>query len=113
MTAPALAAVLQRARASCGTCEGSGGGSWTLSPAAAGAAVWPAGREVLELSPAQVSEQRRDRVGVGSRLMPSIWRRSPSCCWLVMGLLSRSTGAVIELTGLALHRGRRCRPGLR
>ncbi len=41
------------------TGEGGGGGGRALSPAIAGIGVWPAGWEVLELSPARVAEQRR------------------------------------------------------
>ena len=83
MTAPALAAVVERV--------------WAVLPGAAvrvgveaaghyhrpllGSGVWPAGWELLELSPARVSEQRRVQGGGVSRLMPSIWRRSPNWCW--------------------------------
>jgi transposase len=110
MTAPALAAVLQRVCA-------------VLPPAPVkvgveaaghyhrpllGSAVWPAGWEVVELSPARVSEQRRVQ---GRRRVKTDAIDLEAITELVLAghgvPVTARSGAVVELTGWAMQRGRR------
>lgn len=110
MTAPALAAVLERV--------------WAVLPAAPvkvgveaaghyhrpllGSGVWPAGWELLELSPARVSEQRRVQ---GRRRVKTDAIDLEAITELVLaghGIpITARAAAVTELTGWAMHRGRR------
>jgi transposase len=110
MTAPALAAVLQRV--------------WAVLPAGPvkvgveaaghyhrpllGSGVWPAGWEVLELSPARVAEQRRvqgrRRVKTDAIDLEAI--TEPVLAGHGVSVTARAA-AVTELTGWAMHRGRR------
>jgi transposase len=110
MTAPALAAVLERV--------------WAVLPAGPvkvgveaaghyhrpllGSGVWPAGWEVLELSPARVSEQRRVQ---GRRRVKTDAIDLEAITELVLAghgvPVTARAGAVTELTGWAMHRGRR------
>ena len=110
MTAPALAAVLERVCA--------------VLPAAAvkvgveaaghyhrpllGPGVWPAGWEVLELSPARVAEQRRVQ---GRRRVKTDAIDLEAITELVLAghgvPVTARSAAVTELTGWAMQRGRR------
>jgi transposase len=110
MTAPALAAVLQRV--------------WAVLPAAPvkvgveaaghyhrpllGSGVWPAGWEVLELSPARVSEQRRVQ---GRRRVKTDVIDLEAITELVLAghgvPVTARTAAVTELIGWVMHRSRR------
>ena len=112
MTAPALAAVLERV--------------WAVLPAGPvkvgveaaghyhrpllGSGVWPAGWEVLELSPVRVSEQRRVQ---GRRRVKTDAIDLEAITELVLagqGIpMTAWAAAVTELTGWAMHRGRRIR----
>ena len=110
MTAPALAAVLERVGA-------------VLSDAAVkvgveaaghyhrpllGSGVWPAGWELLELSPARVSEQRRVQ---GRRRVKTDAIDLEAITELVLAghgvPVTARAAAVIELSGWAMHRSRR------
>jgi transposase len=110
MTAPAVAAVLERVCA--------------VLPAAAvkvgveaaghyhrpllGSGVWPAGWEVLELSPARVAEQRRV---LGRRRLKTDAIDLEAITELVLAghgvPVTARSAAVTELTGWAMHRSRR------
>jgi transposase len=110
MTAPALAAVLQRV--------------WAVLPAAPvkvgveaaghyhrpllGSGVWPAGWEVLELSPDRVSEQRRVQ---GRRRVKTDVIDLEAITELVLAghgvPVTARTAAVTELIGWVMHRSRR------
>jgi transposase len=110
MTAPALAAVLQR------VCAVLPAAPVKVGVEAAGhyhrpllrSGLWPVGWEVLELSPARVSEQRRVQ---GRRRVKTDAIDLEAITELVLAghgvAVTARTGAVIELTGWALHRGRR------
>ena len=110
MTAPALAAVLQRVCAVLPT------GPVKVGVEAAGhchrpllgSGVWPAGWEVLELSPAGVAEQRRVQ---GRRRVKTDAIDLEAITELVLAghgvLVTARAAAVIELTGWAMQRGRR------
>ena len=110
MTAPALAAVLQRVCAVLPT------GPVKVGVEAAGhchrpllgSGVWPAGWEVLELSPAGVAEQRRVQ---GRRRVKTDVIDLEAITELVLAghgvLVTARAAAVIELTGWAMQRGRR------
>jgi len=110
MTAPALTAVLERVCA-------------VLPPAAVrvgieaaghyhrpllAAGVWPAGWQVLELSPARVAEQRRVQ---GRRRVKTDAIDLEAITELVLAghgvPVTARAAAVIELTGWAMHRSRR------
>jgi transposase len=110
MTAPALAAVLQRVGA-------------VLPPAPVkvgveaaghyhrpllGSVVWPAGWEVVEVSPARVAEQRRVQ---GRRRVKTDAIDLEAITELVLAghgvPVTARSGAVVELTGWAMQRGRR------
>lgn len=91
-----------------GTCQGWVGSGRALSPAALGWKIWPAGWEVLELSPARVSEQRRVQ---GRRRVKTDAIDLEAITELVLAghgvpVTARAV-AVTELTGWAMHRGRR------
>jgi len=110
MTAPALAAVLERV--------------WAVLPAGPvkvgveaaghyhrpllGSGVWPADWEVLELSPARVSEQRRVQ---GRRRVKTDAIDLEAITELVLagqGIpMTARAAAVTELRGWVMHRGRR------
>ena len=110
MTAPALAAVVERV--------------WAVLPDAAvkvgveaaghyhrpllGSGVWPAGWELLELSPARVSEQRRVQ---GRRRVKTDAIDLEAITELVLAghgvPVTARAAAVIELSGWAMHRSRR------
>jgi transposase len=110
MTAPALAALLERV--------------WAVLPAGPvkvgveaaghyhrpllGSGVWPAGWEVLELSPARVAEQRRVQ---GRRRVKTDAIDLEAITELVLaghGIpLTACAAPVTELTGWAMQRGRR------
>ena len=110
MTAPALAAVLQRVCAVLPT------GPVKVGVEAAGpyhrpllgSGVWPAGWEVLELSPARVAEQRRVQ---GRRRVKTDVIDLEAITELVLAghgvPVTPRAGAVTELTGWAMQRGRR------
>jgi transposase len=110
MTAPALAAVLQR------VCAVLPVGPVKVGVEAAGhyhrpllgSGVWPAGWEVVELSPARVGEQRRVQ---GRRRVKTDAIDLEAITELVLaghgvGVTARES-VVTELTGWAMHRGRR------
>ena len=88
--------------------EGGGRGGRALSPAAAGVWVWPAGWEVLELSPARVTEQRRVQ---GRRRVKTDAIDLEAITELVLAghgvPVTARSAAVTELTGWAMHRSRR------
>jgi transposase len=110
MTAPAVAAVLQR------VCAVLPGTPVKVGVEAAGhyhrpllgSTVWPAGWEVLELSPARVSEQRRVQ---GRRRVKTDAIDLEAITELVLAghgvLVTARSAAVTELTGWAMQRGRR------
>ena len=110
MTAPALAAVLQR------VCAVLPVGPVKVGVEAAGhyhrpllgSRVWPVAWEVLELNPARVSEQRRVQ---GRRRVKTDAIDLEAITELVLtghGIPVRPrAAAVTDLTGWALHRGRR------
>ena len=110
MTAPALAAVLQRVSAVVPA------GSVKVGVEAAGhyhrpllgSGVWPAGWEVLELSPARVAEQRRVQ---GRRRLKTDAIDLEAISELVLaghGIpVTACAAPVTELTGWAMHRSRR------
>ena len=110
MTAPALAAVLER------VCAVLPAGPVKVGVEAAGhyhrpllaSGVWPAGWEVLELSPARVSEQRRVQ---GRRRVKTDAIDLEAITELVLAghgvPVTARAAAVIELTGWAMQRGRR------
>jgi transposase len=108
MTAPALAAVLQR------MCAVLPAAPVKVGVEAAGhyhrplLGVWPAGWEVLELSPARVAEQRRVQ---GRRRVKTDAIDLEAITELVLAghgvLVTARSAAVTELTGWVMHRGRR------
>jgi transposase len=110
MTAPAVAAVLER------VCAVLPGTAVRVGVEAAGhyhrpllgAGVWPAGWEVLELSPARVSVQRRVQ---GRRRVKTDAIDLEAITELVLAghgvPITARVAAVTELTGWAMHRGRR------
>jgi transposase len=110
MTAPAVSAVLDRA---CGVLPAAAvkvgveaAGHYHRPLLAAG--VWPAGWEVLELSPARVSEQRRV---LGRRRVKTDAIDLEAITELLLAghgvPVTARTAAVIDLTGWAMHRNRR------
>jgi len=110
MTAPALAAVLQR------VCAVLPAGPIKVGVEAAGhyhrpllgSGVWPRGWEVLELSPARVAEQRRVQ---GRRRVKTDVIDLEAITELVLAghgvAVKPRAAAVTELTGWAMQRGRR------
>jgi transposase len=110
MTAPALAGVLER------VCAVLPAGAVKVGVEAAGhyhrpllgLGVWPTGWEVVELSPARVSEQRRVQ---GRRRVKTDAIDLKAITELVLAghgvPVTASAGTVTELTGWAMHRGRR------
>ena len=110
MTAPALAAVLQR------VCAVLPAAPVKVGVEAAGhyhrpllaPVVWPAGWEVLELSPARVAEQRRVQ---GRRRVKTDAIDLEAITELVLAghgvPVTARSAAVTELTGWAMHRCRR------
>ena len=110
MTAPALAAVLERVSAVLP------GAAVKVGVEAAGhyhrpllgSALWPAGWELLELSPARVSEQRRVQ---GRRRVKTDAIDLEAITELVLAghgvPVTARAAAVIELSGWAMHRSRR------
>jgi len=110
MTAPALAAVLGR------VCAVLPAGAVKVGIEAAGhyhrpllvAAVWPAGWQVLELSPARVAEQRRVQ---GRRRVKTDAIDLEAITELVLAghgvPVTARAAALTELTGWAAHRSRR------
>jgi transposase len=109
MTAPALAAVLQR------VCAVLPAGPVMVGVEAAGhyhrpllgSGVWPAGWEVLELSPARVAEQRRVQ---GRRVKTDVIDLEAITELVLAGHgipVTARAAAVTELTGWAMQRGRR------
>jgi transposase len=110
MTAAAVSAVLDRV---CGVLPAAAvkvgveaAGHYHRPLLAAG--VWPAGWEVLELSPARVSEQRRV---LGRRRVKTDAIDLEAITELVLAghgvPVTARTAAVIDLTGWAMHRNRR------
>jgi transposase len=110
MTAPAVAAVLER------VCAVLPAAAVKVGIEAAGhyhrpllaAEVWPAGWEVLELSPARVAEQRRV---LGRRRVKTDAIDLEAITELVLAghgvPVTDRSAAVTELTGWAMHRSRR------
>ena len=110
MTAPALAAVLERVSAVLP------GAAVRVGVEAAGhyhrpllgSALWPAGWELLELSPARVSEQRRVQ---GRRRVKTDAIDLEAITELVLAghgvPVTARSAAVTELSGWAMHRSRR------
>jgi transposase len=110
MTAPAVAAVLER------VCAVLPAAAVKVGIEAAGhyhrpllaAGVWPAGWEVLELSPARVAEQRRV---LGRRRVKTDAIDLEAITELVLAghgvPVTARSAAVTELTGWAMHRSRR------
>ena len=110
MTSPGLAAVLQR------MCAVLPAGPVKVGVEAAGhyhrpllgSAVWPAGWQVLELSPARVAEQRRVQ---GRRRVKTDAIDLEAITELVLAghgvAVTARSAAVTELTGWAMHRARR------
>jgi len=110
MTAPALAAVLQRVCAVLPAAPVKVGveAAGHYHRPLLGAAVWPVGWEVLELSPARVAEQRRVQ---GRRRVKTDAIDLEAITELVLAghgvVVTARAAAVTELTGWAMHRGRR------
>ena len=110
MTAPAVSAVLDR------VCEVLPAAAVKVGVEAAGhyhrpllvAGVWPAGWEVLELSPARVAEQRRV---LGRRRVKTDAIDLEAITELLLAghgvSVTARTAAVIDLTGWAMQRNRR------
>src|SRR4029453_4089900 len=110
MTAPGVAVVLER------VCAVLPAGAVTVGIEGAGhyprpllaAAVWPEGWEVVELSPARVAEQRRVQ---GRRRVKTDAIDLEAITELVLAghgvPVTAWAAAVTELTGWAMHRGRR------
>jgi transposase len=110
MTAPAVAAVLER------VCAVVSAAPVRVGVEAAGhyhrpllgSTVWPAGWEVLEVSPARVSEQRRVQ---GRRRVRTDAIDLDAITELVLAghgvPVAARSAAVTELTGWAMHRSRR------
>jgi transposase len=110
MTAPALAAVLARVCAvlPAGPVKDGVEAAGHYHRPLLGSGVWPAGWEVVELSPARVSEQRRVQ---GRRRVKTDAIDLEAITELVLaghGIPMRPrAAAVTELRGWAMHRGRR------
>jgi transposase len=110
MTAPALAAVLQRVRAvlPAGPVKVGVEAAGHYHRPLLGSGVWPVGWEVLELSPARVAEQRRVQ---GRRRVKTDAIDLEAIAELVLAghgvPVTARTAAVTELIGWAMHRGRR------
>jgi transposase len=110
MTAPAVAAVVQR------VCAVLPGAAVKVGVEAAGhyhrplleSALWPAGWELLELSPARVSEQRRVQ---GRRRIKTDAIDLDAITELVLAghgvPVTARSATIIELSGWAMHRSRR------
>lgn len=110
MTAPALAAVLQRVSAvlPVGPVKVGVEAAGHYHRPLLGSGVWPAGWEVLELGPARVSEQRRVQ---GRRRVKTDAIDLEAISELVLaghGIpMTACAAPVTELTGWAMHRSRR------
>ena len=110
MTAPALAAVLQRVCAVLPAAPVKVGveAAGHYHRPLLGSGVWPAGWEVLELSPARVAEQRRVQ---GRRRVKTDAIDLEAITELVLAghgvPVTARAAAVTELTGWAMQRGRR------
>jgi transposase len=110
MTAPALAAVLQRVRAvlPAGPVKVGVEAAGHYHRPLLGSGVWPTGWEVVVLSPARVSEQRRVQ---GRRRVKTDAVDLEAITELVLAghgvVVTAGAATVIELTGWAMHRGRR------
>jgi transposase len=110
MTAPALAAVLQRVSAvvPAGPVKVGVEAAGHYHGPLLGCVMWPAGWEVLELSPARVAEQRRVQ---GRRRVKTDAIDLEAISELVLAgqgvPMTARSAAVIGLTGSAMHRGRR------
>ena len=110
MTAPALAAVLQRVCAVLPAAPVKVGveAAGHYHRPLLGPVVWPAGWEVLELSPARVAEQRRVQ---GRRRVKTDAIDLEAITELVLAghgvPVTARSAAVTELTGWAMHRCRR------
>jgi transposase len=109
MTAPAVVAVLERVGAVLPPAPVKVGveaaGHYHRPPL--GSAVWPAGWEVVELSPARVAEQRRVQ---GRRRVKTDIDLEAITELVLAGHgvpVTARSGAVVELTGWAMQRGRR------
>jgi hypothetical protein len=109
MTAPALAAVLQRVCAvlPAGPIKVGVGAAGHYHRPLLGSGVWPTGWEVVELSPARVSEQRRVQ---GRRRVKTDVIDLEAITELVLAghgvSVTPRAAAVTELTGWAMQRGR-------
>ena len=110
MTAPAVSVVLDRV---CGVLPAAavkvgGGAAGHYHRPLLAPRVWPAGWEVLELSPARVSEQRRV---LGRRRVKTDAIDLEAITELLLAghgvPVTPRTAAVIDLTGWAMHRNRR------
>jgi transposase len=110
ITAPALAAVLQRVCAVLPAAPVKVGveAAGHYHRPLLGPGVWPAGWEVLELSPARVADQRRVQ---GRRRIKTDAIDLEAITELVLAgygvAVTARAVAVTELTGWAMHRGRR------
>ena len=110
MTTPALAAVLQRVSAvvPAGPVKVGVEAAGHYHRPLLGSVMWPAGWEVLELSPARVAEQRRVQ---GRRRVKTDAIDLEAISELVLAgqgvPITARSAAVIGLTGWAMHRGRR------
>lgn len=110
MTAPALAVVLERVCAVLPAAPVQVGveAAGHYHRPLLGSGIWPAGWEVLELSPARVSEQRRVQ---GRRRVKTDAIDLEAITELVLAghgvPVTVRAAAVIELTGWAMQRGRR------
>jgi transposase len=104
--------VASRKRVSPG--QGWGGGSRALSLTVVGIGGVASGWEVVELSPARASEQRRVQGRRRVKTDAIDWRRSPNLGLAGHGIaMMARAAAVTELRGWAMHHGRRAWPGLR
>jgi transposase len=110
MSEPAVAAVLERVCAVLPTAAVKVGieAAGHYHRPLLGSGVWPAGWEVLELSPVRVSEQRRV---LGRRRVKTDAIDLEAITELVLAghgvPVTARTATVIELTGWAMHRSRR------
>ena len=110
MTAPALAAVLQRVSAvvPAGPVKVGVEAAGHYHRPLLGSVMWPAGWEVLELSPARVGEQRRVQ---GRRRVKTDAIDLEAITELVLAghgvAVTARSASVIELTGWAMQRRRR------